>query len=103
MPKGVYKRRVFTKEFKEKAVALSEKGEKPICRIAEDLGVHEKQLRLWRREVAVAKEAGGQAFPGYGQPKNNEMERLLKENKALREDNKKLKQIIKQLVNLLGL
>jgi len=39
-------RRVYTKEFKAEAVILAEKKEKPVSRIAADLGINENMLRL---------------------------------------------------------
>jgi transposase len=88
-------RRMFTKEFKDKAVALSEKKDKPISHVAVDLGIHEKTLRLWRREAREAKETGAEAFPGHGKPRHDGIERLLKENNALREENEVLKKALK--------
>ena len=40
------KRRVYSKEFKEQAVLLSETSGKPIREIAQDLGISENML--WR-------------------------------------------------------
>ena len=38
MGKKSTERRIYTKEFKAEAVALAQKGEKPISQIAKDLG-----------------------------------------------------------------
>ena len=40
-------RRVYTAEFKAEAVALAEKREKPVSKIAKDLGLNENVLRRW--------------------------------------------------------
>jgi transposase len=48
--KGI-ERRTYTKEFKAEAVALGEKREKSISRIAVDLGVNENVLRRWMQQV----------------------------------------------------
>ncbi|MDR1903833.1 MAG: transposase [Treponema sp.] len=40
-------RRVYPREFKAEAVVLAEKREKPISRIAVDLGINENRLRRW--------------------------------------------------------
>ncbi len=88
--KGI-KRRVHTKEFKAEVVALAEKKEKPVSRIAADLGINENMLH---RRVQASRESAGsglQAFPGHGRPKDAELACLRKENKALKEANEILK------------
>ncbi len=89
-------RRVYTKEFKAEAAALAEKKEKPISRIAVDLGINENMLRRWVQASRESAESGlhrtiGSPFPGHGRPKDAELARLRKENKALREANEILK------------
>ena len=63
-------RKKYTKEFKEEAVRLSEKGEKTVAQQAEDLGISEAQLHAWRREVRGRRE---EAFPGKGKAGNSEL------------------------------
>ena len=91
MGKKSTERRVYTKEFKVEAVALAEKREKPISHIAKDLGLNENVLRRWMQQAREAAGNGIQAFPGHGRPKDAELTRLRKENKALREANEILK------------
>jgi transposase len=91
MGKKGTERRVYTKEFKAEAVALAEKKEKPISRIAVDLGINENMLRRWMQASRESAGSGLQAFPGHGRPKDAELARLRKENKALREANEILK------------
>jgi transposase-like protein len=91
MGKKGTKRRVHTKEFKAEAVALAEKKEKPASRIAADLGINENMLRRWVQASRESAGSGLQAFPGHGRPKDAELARLRKENKALREANEILK------------
>jgi transposase-like protein len=91
MKKKGTERRVYTKEFKAEAVALAEKREKPVSRIAEDLGINENVLRRWMQQTREAADTGLQAFPGHGRPRDEELARLRKENKALREANEILK------------
>jgi transposase len=91
MGKKMKERRVYTKEFKVEAVALAEKREKPVSQIARDLGVNENQLYRW---IQRAREVGGTGlppFPGHGRPRDEELSRLRKENKALRTANEILK------------
>jgi len=90
MGKKSTERRVHTKEFKVEAVALAMKGEKPISQIAIDLGLNESVLRRWMHESATAG-SGVRVFPGHGKPRDEELIRLRKENKALKDANEILK------------
>jgi transposase len=91
MGKKSLERRVYTMEFKAEAVALAEKREKPISQIAKDLGISEKMLYRWMQVSRETKGMRIQPFPGHGRPKDEELTRLRKENKALREANEILK------------
>jgi len=91
MKKKGSERRVHTEEFKAEAVALAEKREKPISQIAKDLGINENVLRRWMKQTREAADTGLRVFPGHGRPKDVELARLRKENKALREANEILK------------
>jgi transposase len=91
MGKKGLQRRVYTKEFKTEAVALAEKREKPICQIAKDLGLNENVLRRWMQQSREAAGTGMRVFPGHGRPKDEELSRLRKEVKQLREANEILK------------
>jgi transposase len=55
--------RVFTKEFKEQAVLLTETGGKKVSEIASDLGIRENMLWRWKKEL---RDAGSRSFPGQG-------------------------------------
>jgi transposase len=57
-------RRTYTKEFKAEAAVPAEKKEKPIGRIAVDLGVNESVLRRWMRQAREAAQGGLPPFPG---------------------------------------
>jgi len=91
MKKKGTERRVYPKEFKAEAVALAEKREKPISQIAVDLGINENMLRRWMQQTRESADSGLRAFPGHGRPRDAELARLRKENKALREVNEILK------------
>jgi transposase-like protein len=91
MGKKGTERRVYTKEFKGEAVALAGKREKPIGKVAVDLGLNESVLRRWMQEAREAAGTGIRVFPGHGRPKDEELSRLRKENKSLREANEILK------------
>src|SRR5215469_7551273 len=91
MAKKNKERRQYTKEFKTEAVAWADKKEKPISQVAKDLGLNENVLRRW---IAQTREAAGTnigVFPGHGRPRDAELVRLRKENKALKEANEILK------------
>jgi transposase-like protein len=83
MGKKGTERRNYSKEFKAEAPA--EKREKPISQIADDLGVNESVPRRWMRQAREAARGGLPAFPGHGRPRDEELTRLRKANKASRE------------------
>ena len=91
MGKKMKERRVYTKEFKAEAAALAEKREKPVRQIAGDLGVNENVLYRWIQRFKAAANDQLPAFPGHGRPRDQELVRLRKENKALRSANEILK------------
>jgi len=91
MGKKGTERRVHTAEFKAEAVALAGKHEKPISQVANDLGLNESMLRRWMHEAQESAGTGVKAFPGHGRPRDAELARLRKENKALRDANEILK------------
>jgi transposase len=84
-------RRIHTKEFKTEAIALAEKREKPISQIAVDLGINESVLHRWMAETRKAVGTGAKVFPGHGKPRDEELTRLRKEVKSLRDANEILK------------
>ena len=55
--------RIFSKEFKEQAVLLTETSGKRVSEIAHDLGIRENMLWRWKKEL---REAGSRSFPGQG-------------------------------------
>ena len=73
--------RVFSKEFKEQAVLLTETSGKKVSEIAHDLGIRENMLWRWKKEH---REAGPRSFPGQGnrQPGTD----LEEENRRLKEE-----------------
>jgi transposase len=90
MGKKSLDRRIYTGEFKAEAVALAEKKEKPASQIAKDLGINDGMLYRWMQQARGAGN-GIKAFPGHGRPRDEELARLRKENKSLREANEILK------------
>jgi transposase len=91
MAKKATVRRVYTAEFKTEAVALAEKREKPIGQIAKDLGLNESVLRRWMQHARATAGTAVKPFPGHGRPRDEELARLRKEVKLLRQANEILK------------
>ena len=77
------KRRKYSKEFKEEAVALVSTQGYSIAEAARNLGIRGNILSRWRREHQTQQQG---AFPGTGR-QSPELEEL----KHLREENRKLK------------
>jgi transposase-like protein len=87
------KRKIYTSEFKESALELYRRnsGEKTAKDVAEDLGISPENLRRWLRESQEGEAKGISVLPGQGNPRDEEMARLRKENADLRETNEILK------------
>lgn len=91
-------RREFSEEFKREAVRLAhERGN--LCAVAKELGVHESVLGRWKRalkeespaSVAQKTERPLPAFPGKGNPRDEELAKLQREVRRLKEENEILK------------
>jgi transposase-like protein len=85
------KRRKYTREFKESAVELYHNSSKTAKEIAEDLGINPDNVSRWVRESEEGKKSELKVFPGQGNPRDEELARLKKENADLRETNEILK------------
>ena len=80
-------RRQYTREFKEEAVGMLERGEKTCQQIEEDLGIGKGLIYRWRAQLAQEGLGSGiRAFPGNGKPRDEELAELRRENKSLREE-----------------
>jgi transposase-like protein len=84
-------RREYTKAFKESAVELVTSSGRKLKDVAGELGISPENLRRWRQEAREASAGPKQAFPGRGNPRDEEVARLRKENADLRETNEILK------------
>ena len=87
-------RRVFSAEFKAKAVNLVKAGNKEVTQIARELDVSRQQLHNWvRMSDRGAGKALSDVFPGHGKRTSEQMEldRLRRENAQLRQSNEILK------------
>jgi transposase len=83
-------RRKFTREFKVEAVKLIKERGVSYARAAQDLGVHQSQLRTWVKAFA---DDPAQSFPGHGQmkPEQAEIARLKHEVNKLKAERDILK------------
>jgi transposase-like protein len=81
------RRRTYTKEYKESAVELyhSNSSIKTIQEVAGELGINPENLRRWLSESKEVATSSLRAFPGHGNPRDEELARLKKENADLRE------------------
>jgi len=79
-------KRKYTAEFKENAVRLCLKRETTVVQLASELGVTAKLLHRWKRELTTSTTTGTKFAPGSGNPRDEELERLRRENRRLQED-----------------
>ena len=84
------RRRQFGREFKIEAVRLIKGHGVSVAQASRDLDVHENVLRKWVRDFAADP---GQAFPGHGQmkPEQLEIEKLRREVAKLKAERDILK------------
>jgi len=77
------KRRKYAREFKVEAVGLVTKQGYSFREAAESLGVSANSLRVWKKAF---EQEGNNAFPGNGKlsQADQEVRRLLEENRRLR-------------------
>jgi transposase len=79
------KRRKYAEDFKREAVRLLETSGKSGHEIEDELGIGRGQIYRWRQQQA--REGGNiRAFPGTGNPRDEELSRLKRENAILREE-----------------
>jgi len=79
--------RRYPPEYKAEAVRLAQQGEKPIKHIAEDLGIAHQTLRRWIAQAEI--DAGRRE--GLTTAEREELRRLRRENRILREEREILK------------
>ena len=86
------KRKIYTEEFKREAVRLLvTRGAQPVAEIAKSLGVPTSLLYDWRRRFS---DVEATAVSGRGESKDEELERLRKENLQLRKEKETLKKSV---------
>ena len=75
-------------EFRQRAVELARLREKPIARVAEDLGISESCLRNW---MAQADRDAGRRDDGLSTAERDELVRLRRELRVAKLENEILK------------
>ena len=83
------KRRSFTDEFKAKAVQLVWNSGKSVTEVAQDLDLTVSALRNWVKQAEV--DAGKGPVGALTSVEREELSRLRKENRVLREEREILK------------
>src|SRR5689334_16254014 len=81
------RRRAFTDSFKAEVVELCRKGDRPIAEVAQELDLTETAVRRWVHQAEI--DAGQK--PGLTSSEHEELVRLRKENRVLREERDILK------------
>jgi transposase len=86
-------RRKFTKAFRENALELVANRDelKSVDDVCKELGITSGQLYHWKAALEKAKTEGSKAFPGNGNPRDEEVTRLKKRVRELEEANAILK------------
>jgi transposase len=83
-------RRSYTEEFKREAVALLERSNNK-AQVARDLGIHPNLLDKWRSKIRSNPD---RPFPGKGNPQEEELAMLKRENARLKEEVEILKKAV---------
>lgn len=78
------KRRKFTAEFKAEVVDLCRRGDRSIGEVARDLSLTETSVRAWVKQAKV--DAGGGPEGALTTAEKEELRKLRRENRQLRED-----------------
>jgi transposase-like protein len=85
------RRKKYDKEFKLKAIKLYEESEKNQREYEAELGIGAGCISHWMRELKDEKE---NVFPGNGNPRDEEMTKLRRENEILRQERDILKKAL---------
>ena len=87
------KRRRFSREYKQEVVEMVVEGGRAVCELAKDLEIRPEMIRRWVKQHGEDPE---QAFPGRGRLKerDEEVRRLRRENRVLREERAILKKVV---------
>jgi transposase len=78
------KRRTFKPAFKRELVELCRQGDRSIGQVAKDLGITETSIRRWVRQHEI--DIGEGPAGALTTSERDELKRLRRENRRLRED-----------------
>lgn len=76
-------RRQYSQDYKQEAVALVRQSKEPVSQIAHNLGINDSVLRRWLKEQS---DPTKKAFPGQGNPRDEEVIRLKRELAEVRRE-----------------
>ena len=83
------KRKQYSSEFKTEAVKMAERGDLPVSRVAENLGVNAEMLRKWVRQFGTKPKPNSSR--NLGPDEHAELIRLRRELKRTQEERDILK------------
>lgn len=86
------KRKTYTNTFKIEALRLAEQN--GFAQTGRNLGINPGLLHRWKNQIEAARQSGGQAFPGKGNPHDEELTRLRRELAQAKQDNEILKKAV---------
>ena len=84
-------RKQYSAEFKREAVRLVTDKGLSLAQAARDLGINDNLLGRWKKQIESDAE---RAFPGHGQPQDEEVARLRREVEVLRQERDILKKAV---------
>ena len=79
----------YSREYKEDAAVLAKRV--GTAQASKDLGIHRSTISRWINELKEAQEGNLRAFPGQGNPRDEELHYLRKRVADLEETNEILK------------
>ena len=85
------RRKKYDKEFKLNAIKFYEESGKKQRDVEKELGIGDGCLSHWKKEL---EEYQDQSFPGNGNTRDHEMEKLRRENEILKQERDILKKAL---------
>ena len=83
------KRRKYSREYKLEAVRLAKQSDIPLSQVARNLGINANMLARWCKQLS---EPDKSAFPGHGNPRDEELARLKRELQQVKKERDFLKE-----------
>ncbi len=84
-------RKTYSGEFKQQAVRLVTERGQSLAQTARDLSVSDNMLSRWKKQLETQ---GDRAFPGHGQPHDEELAKLRRELEIARQERDILKKAV---------